>query len=221
MVRLLTGDRPEIVCLQEVPAWARERLPGWSGMQCVFDVALRPRLPSPLARVLTLLHNGLFRSLFAGQANAILLAPGLSVLEHSVLVLNRGNLTGAGKGERRICQIVRVGRAGRTLVLGNLHATNIAALAGQQVPRALARVCELARPGEPIVLAGDFNLTPADVGEFSAAGPAIDHILVRGATVSPLRIWPDERRRLDGMLLSDHAPVELDLDDGSMNRPII
>lgn len=213
MVRLVSADRPDIVCLQELPVWARDRLSDWSGMQCVFDVALRPRLPHPLARVLTQLHNGLFGSLFAGQANALLLAPDLALLERSVFVLNPGGLIGVGKGERRICQIVRLRRTDDTIfVVGNLHATNIATFAEEQVPRAIARISDLARPGEPIVLAGDFNLTPADVGEFSEAGPAIDHILVRGANASPLRVWPKERRSLDGILLSDHAPVELDLE---------
>jgi endonuclease/exonuclease/phosphatase family metal-dependent hydrolase len=46
---------------------------------------------------------------------------------------------------------------------------------------------------------------------FSQPGPGIDHILVRGAAVTPIRRWPDERRERDGRLLSDHAPVELDI----------
>jgi endonuclease/exonuclease/phosphatase family metal-dependent hydrolase len=38
---------------------------------------------------------------------------------------------------------------------------------------------------------------------------SIDQILVRGLpSTSPVR-WPDDRRRVDGRLLSDHAPVEL------------
>jgi hypothetical protein len=40
-------------------------------------------------------------------------------------------------------------------------------------------------------------------------------VLVRGAAVSPLRVWPEERRRrADGRLLSDHAPVEVEVDLG-------
>ena len=60
-----------------------------------------------------------------------------------------------------------------------------------------------------MVMAGDFNLTPdlRYLG-FTDEGPGIDHVLVRGDDPSPLHVWPDERRRLDGMLLSDHAPVE-------------
>ena len=35
MVELVTEDRPDIVCLQEVPVWALKRLAGWSGMQAI------------------------------------------------------------------------------------------------------------------------------------------------------------------------------------------
>jgi endonuclease/exonuclease/phosphatase family metal-dependent hydrolase len=36
-------------------------------------------------------------------------------------------------------------------------------------------------------------------------------VLVRGAEISAVRAWPDDERRYDGKLLSDHAPVEVDL----------
>ena len=71
------------------------------------------------------------------------------------------------------------------------------------------------------MLAGDFNVTPRSAtlqslstGEwgFSEPGPGIDHILVRGAPATPLRRWPDEQRAHDDRLLSDHAPVELDVE---------
>jgi endonuclease/exonuclease/phosphatase family metal-dependent hydrolase len=54
------------------------------------------------------------------------------------------------------------------------------------------------------------DLTGPDWG-FSQAGPGIDHILVRGAETSSPRRWPTERRRLDGHVLSDHAPVEVEI----------
>jgi endonuclease/exonuclease/phosphatase family metal-dependent hydrolase len=72
-----------------------------------------------------------------------------------------------------------------------------------------------------VVLAGDFNVTAArstvlrDLADgewgFSAPGPGIDHILVRGASTTPVHRWPDERRLHNGRLLSDHAPVELEI----------
>jgi endonuclease/exonuclease/phosphatase family metal-dependent hydrolase len=47
---------------------------------------------------------------------------------------------------------------------------------------------------------------------FSEPGPGIDHILVRGATAGTLRRWPDEQRQHGDRLLSDHAPVELEIE---------
>lgn len=211
-VKLISGGNPDVVCLQEVPVWALARLEGWSGMTAIGDVARGPRLPGPLGRAITSLHAGLFRSLFTGQANAVLLAPALHVLEHDVLVLQPGSLLDRGVKERRICQVLRLEAAGTTLVLGNVHATNERDIASVEVARAAAHLDVLADQDEPIVLAGDFNTHPEleDWG-LAGGGPAIDHILVRGAQASPLEVWPEERRRHDGRLLSDHAPVELHL----------
>jgi endonuclease/exonuclease/phosphatase family metal-dependent hydrolase len=209
MMRLATADEPDVLCLQELPLWATRRLAEWSGMRALVDIARRQRLPPPLDRRLTTLHSGLFRSLFTGQANAILLRPELSVQERSVFVLNPRGLLGTGAGERRICQIVRIERSGAgTLLLANLHAGH-AAQARAQVENAVEHVLELVRPHEPVVLAGDFNFTPelSDRG-FTGQGPGIDHVLVRDAEAGPLVVWPDARRRLHGILLSDHAPVE-------------
>jgi endonuclease/exonuclease/phosphatase family metal-dependent hydrolase len=50
-----------------------------------------------------------------------------------------------------------------------------------------------------------------DLGEwgYSAPGPGIDHVLVRGLPADEPLTWPEERRRVDGRLVSDHAPVEV------------
>jgi endonuclease/exonuclease/phosphatase family metal-dependent hydrolase len=209
MIGLAAADGPEVVCLQELPVWALGRLARWSGMQAVADVARRPRLPR-FGRHATTLHSGVLRSLLTGQANAILFRHGLELRDRSVFVLNRRGLLGTGRGERRICQIVRLGLpAGGTLVLANLHASHRADDARAQVENAVAHILELAGDDEPIVMAGDFNFTPdlKHLG-FTGEGPGIDHVLVRGEAAGPLDVWPDERRRLNGMLLSDHAPVE-------------
>jgi hypothetical protein len=44
---------------------------------------------------------------------------------------------------------------------------------------------------------------------YSDPPPGIDQILVRGLPASEPDVWPEERRRVGGRLLSDHAPVEL------------
>ena len=236
MIELATRDDPDVLCLQEIPAWAL-------GKFTVGDVAARPTLgpipiPRGLGRILTEAHNGLLRSAFAGQGNAIRLAPRLHVLDQWVLTLNsrRFRETKArelgldsierlawGK-ERRIVQAVRL-RAddGRSYLVANMHCTSSRdeRLPDAELLRASWFATSHARPDDVVVLAGDFNVrsersqTLRALAEpewgFSAPGPGIDHVLVRGAAASPPRRWSDERRARGGALLSDHAPVELDI----------
>jgi endonuclease/exonuclease/phosphatase family metal-dependent hydrolase len=237
MVRLATDGDPDVVCLQEVPAWALARLERWSGMTALAALAAPPRLgplrwPAELGRAVTERNHGRFRSAFAGQGNAILVARRHRVLETHELVLNpRGFRRGQARWlgldlvdrlawakERRVCQAVRVEAAGGVVLVANLHATSYAAderIADAELLRAAAFVAALSRPGEPVVLCGDANVLPersrtlrqlAAEG-YSGSAPGIDQVLVRGlpAAVAP---WPEERRRVRGRLLSDHAPVE-------------
>jgi len=233
MVRLVTADDPDILCLQEVPAWALERF-------TVGAVAARPVLgpvpiPRRLGQALTSVHHGVLRSAFSGQGNAIEIASRLRVLADRVLTLNPRRFRHAHARElgldavarlawakeRRIVQAVRLASAdGRTYVVANLHCTSYPdpRLADAELLRAAWFTASLARPDDVVVLAGDFNvpaahsqalrdLTGPEWG-FSAAGPGIDQILVRGADASPLRVWPASERKHGDRLLSDHAPVE-------------
>jgi endonuclease/exonuclease/phosphatase family metal-dependent hydrolase len=169
-----------------------------------YVVTRRSLLPRQLAGAITRLHNGFFRSALTGQANAILLAPGLAPLEHRSLRIDDRRL------EPRFCHAVRLAE----VVIGNLHATN--ELRRPEIPaaeilRAEAFVTHVTE-GLPCVLAGDFNVRAEDLRElagWSALGPGIDHVLVRGLEASPLTAWPLERRVVDGAVLSDHAPVEV------------
>ena len=241
MVRLAVEDDPDLVLLQEVPAWALRRLDDWSERRAVGDVAAPPTLgPIPstywIGHALTALNPGLLRSAFSGQANAILVAPRLRMEAHEQLVLNPPGFRRrearrlglrvlprlAWAGERRVCQALRVVLAdGRTAVVANLHATSYPPddrLAEAELRRAADWVDGLARPDDVVVLGGDLNQrggSSAVLEELSGEGysapcPGIDHILVRVAELErPLSRWPDERRLLDGKLLSDHTPVEL------------
>jgi endonuclease/exonuclease/phosphatase family metal-dependent hydrolase len=241
MVRLAVADDPDLVLLQEVPAWALRRLDDWSGRAAVGDVAAPPTLgPIPstywIGHALTSLNPGLLRSAFSGQANAILIAPRVRVEVRERLVLNPAGFRrhearrlGLGfvarlawAGERRVCQAVGVRLAdGRNAVVANLHATSYPPdhrLAEAELRRAAKWVDGLARPDDVVVLGGDLNQrvgSSALLGElrgagYSPPGRGIDHILVRGAELErPLTRWPDERRLLEGKLLSDHAPVEV------------
>jgi endonuclease/exonuclease/phosphatase family metal-dependent hydrolase len=232
MVELATEDDPDVLLLQEVPGWAL-------GCFTAGDIAARPRLVSrELGRRITDLNHGLLRSAVTGQGNAILVAPRLRVLAHHRLTLNPRRFRDAQARtlrlgvaariawarERRIVQALRVTDGdGRTFFVANLHATSYAAdrrLAEAELRRAAWFATATAKPEDVIVLAGDFNLTASasavqeltsEEWGFSAAGPGIDHVLVRGAGVSETRRWPDDRRRRNDRLLSDHAPVEVDI----------
>jgi endonuclease/exonuclease/phosphatase family metal-dependent hydrolase len=239
MVRLIGSGSPDVVCLQEVPVWALSHLAPWSEMTAIGDVARRP-LPftEQLGRILETYDANIFRSVVTGQANAVLVHRDLRVVDHQVVVLNpcrfrraqarRLGLPLAARvhwaRERRICQALRIGRADATFVVGNLHATGYAdrRLADAELLRAAVFLDGLASPNEPVLMCGDFNVTlrasrtlaelmTPEWGFSGARMNGIDHILVRGLRAGDPYVWPDERRRQDGALLSDHAPVETEV----------
>jgi endonuclease/exonuclease/phosphatase family metal-dependent hydrolase len=184
MVRLASADDPDVLCLQEVPAWALTHLEGWSGMQAFGDVAQPPRIgplpiPPEVGRAITSLHHGLLRSAVAGQANAILLSPEAEVIARDRLVLNSREFREAQTRwlrlgfvaqlawakERRIVQAVRARMPdGSTVLVANLHATSYPPdqrLADAELLRAAVFADGLAHPGDVFVLAGDFNVLAA------------------------------------------------------------
>ena len=94
-------------------------------------------------------------------------------------------------------------------------------LAQAELLRAATFATSNALPDDVVVLAGDFNLTAAAAAMrdltgpewgFSAAGPGIDHVLVRGADdVGAAALADGAAARATAHLLSDHAPVELEI----------
>jgi endonuclease/exonuclease/phosphatase family metal-dependent hydrolase len=202
MIAVATGDRPDVVCLQEVPVWALARLERWSGMQARTHVTKRALL-GPLARTLQRVDAHHVRSPWTGQANALLVARTLEIVEHGVLPLNAGD-----SAERRVCQLARLRfrATGSSVAVANLHATNRSACARQELESAE----RLFRPGGPTVVCGDFNIRATGLAGFSPPLPGIDQVLVRDLElVDRPTVWPQARRRLpSGVLLSDHAPVE-------------
>jgi endonuclease/exonuclease/phosphatase family metal-dependent hydrolase len=186
MIELVTQDRPDVVCLQELPVWALRHLERWSGMHASSAVARRPRLPLG-ARAVTGLHHGLLRSSLTGEADAILTRD--SARELGVHVVGENGL-------RRIAHAVDL--AGVTVV--NFH------IDGDRAQ--FDRVVALAR--DRAIVAGDANLvSPAADGFSPPLAGSIDQILVRGLELRDgPSAWPLERRVVGGRVLSDHAPVE-------------
>ena len=44
MIRLVSRDAPDVVCLQEVPPWAFEAIAEWSGIQVYGEIVARPTI---------------------------------------------------------------------------------------------------------------------------------------------------------------------------------
>jgi endonuclease/exonuclease/phosphatase family metal-dependent hydrolase len=235
MIALATADDPDVVCFQEVPAWAVGRFTAG-------DVAAPPHLgplpiPADLGRRLTATHPGLFRSAFAGQGNAVHVGSRLRVLRRAVQILNPHRVRAdaartlaldlvarlAWAKERRVVQALRLRHDdGRTFLVANMHCTSSrdARLPAVELERAVAFALAQAEENDVVVLAGDLNLRGSNAallaltdGRFGFSEPAagIDHILVRGAAASGLRVWAPERRLRNGVLLSDHTPVEIEI----------
>jgi endonuclease/exonuclease/phosphatase family metal-dependent hydrolase len=245
MIELVTADRPGVVCLQEVPAWAFGQIGDWAGMREVAARTRAPRLgllpiPAGFGRRLTSLNAGLFRSHFNGQGNVILLPTDAKLRESKQITLNTNpfcedqatklglspKLARWWEKERRICHLAKVELPNRRrLLIANLHATHYyddLRLADAELRRAASFVDRASEIEEIVVLAGDFNttlehsetlrsLTTREDDPYSGTGPLIDHVLVRGGKASEMRVWGDDERMYDGKLLSDHAPVELQL----------
>jgi endonuclease/exonuclease/phosphatase family metal-dependent hydrolase len=202
MADVVTEDEPDVVCLQELPLWGLSRLERWSGMEVFSAVARRPRVPGRLGVWLTRVHHGFFRSAFVGQANAILVARGLSTDN-----LGTRRISDPGH-EPRVVQAVRVGER---VVVANLHASTTAASALVEVDRALEFAEGHAGEDDVVILAGDFNLSEFHLPGYTEPSGGIDHVLVRGAPVAKAVTWPAERRTRGGLVLSDHAPVEVEV----------
>jgi endonuclease/exonuclease/phosphatase family metal-dependent hydrolase len=209
MVRLATADAPDVVAVQEVPMWAVRRLEEWSGMTVEWAMTM-PALAGPLGRWATGLDPVRFRSSLTGQANALLVNPHFGTGRHRRVVLNAGLsrsdwlLRGH---QRRVCQAVEVVARGSRVLLGNLHASN--SPDRRLVVGEIERAASFLAGADPCILCGDFNVRGHTVPGFTQPIDGIDQILVRGLTLERgPEPWPEERRRVGGLLLSDHAPVE-------------
>ena len=202
MIRLVTLDRPGVLLLQELPVWALARLEEWSGMTAHSCVARPPHSPPAIAAWLTRRHNGLFRSRLAGQAIATLVDRARASED-----LGCCQVSDPGR-ERRVVQAVRVDGLA---VVANTHLSQTRVPLEQrlaELERVRAFVDEVADGDEPRVIGGDLNIIRPELPGFEGAGDGIDHLLAARLQAGPLVVWPESRRVQNGVVLSDHAPVE-------------
>jgi endonuclease/exonuclease/phosphatase family metal-dependent hydrolase len=226
MAALVTADRPQLVLLQEMPAWAGRLLCRVTGMAVAGAVAYGAHVPF-LHLPLPLRLGGAFarafpdvaRSQFEGQANALLYDGSLELVAHRREPLDRRRRL---RGEPRIAQLARLRHraSGRQLAVANVHA--FSGLAAEHLGCA-ARLLEEFAVGAPMLLGGDLNAHPRspalrslrEAGWHGAAPSGIDHLLLRGLAVERVAArWPPERRDVDvpgrgRVRLSDHDPVDL------------
>jgi endonuclease/exonuclease/phosphatase family metal-dependent hydrolase len=209
MVRHVTADAPDVVALQEVPMWAVRHLEEWSGMACEWAMTM-PALAGPLARWATRADPLRFRSSLTGQANALLVNPHFRRGRHRRIVLSKGLSRGEwlvrGR-QRRVCHALEVVARGTEVVLANLHASN--SPDRRLVAGEISRAASFLADADRCILCGDFNVRRHAVPGFTQPIDGVDQVLVRGLALErgPTP-WPDERRKVAGVLLSDHAPVE-------------
>jgi hypothetical protein len=213
----VTADGPDVVALQEIPVWGLARLEGWSGMQAFGAVAMRSIL-GPAARRLTDLDPRRLRSAVTGQANALLVDRSIDAVGRGWFAINPASLRravatdlGLPRGvraywarNRRVCHSILIGG---DILVANLHATTHP---DRRLAEAeLSLVADRLRGDGPAAVCGDFNLEHARVDGFSNGSHGIDQIVVRNLRVERgAEPWPEERRRVGGVLLSDHAPIE-------------
>ena len=198
-VRLAVADGPDIVALQEIPLWATPRLARWSGMRAVGAVA-KPALAGPIAEWLQRRDPRRMGSGVTGQANAILLGPRVELVSSRRVVLNPRT-----RRERRVCLLLGLRAGGRDFAAVCLHASIRHDFARDEV----AVVTGLLADGGPAVVCGDLNVPGLGLPGFSRALAGIDQVLMRGLDlVRGPEAWPLERRRIGGVVVSDHAPVE-------------
>jgi endonuclease/exonuclease/phosphatase family metal-dependent hydrolase len=200
-ISLAIEGEPAVVCLQELPVWSLARLAAWSGYQVFGAVARRGAPPAEVSGWITRQWQGVIRSAIAGQANAILVRPDLHALPIGSVQVSDG------PRERRVVQLARIAEIG---LVANTHLTQRDRDATSAEIRRMRGYAEgHAEPGEAIVLAGDLNVPAPIVEGYSAAAPGLDQVLVCGAAVSAPVVWPTARRMHNGLVLSDHAPVEV------------
>lgn len=190
-----------------------------------------------LGRSLAAPNAGKRSKKYAGKVNAILFPKDAIVRSHKTITLNtnpfvedRGALFGLTKKqmlwwekERRVCQVLQYELPNRQRYLvANLHATSTGDLRipDAELRRAINFVIRQAELEEALIVLGDYNILRAQSTTTSelmnalpedrwmSSGPQVDYVLLRRAINTSVRVWSEQERAYDGVLLSNNPPVE-------------
>jgi endonuclease/exonuclease/phosphatase family metal-dependent hydrolase len=247
MIELITAGDPELVCLQELPAWGLEAIGAWAPAWQVVPARSERAHAGPLAlaagggRLLSAPHRGRLAGL-AGRGNAILIPASATIRQVATVTLNtnvfceqRGAVLGLSAGAtraweqpRRICHLVKYERPDRRrFLVATLQATanrNDIRLADAELERAVHFVDRHAEVEEAVIVAGDFNVVRAQSqttlalesappeSRWTATGVLSDNVLLRRIVATSARLWTETERTVGRVVLSDHAPLELELE---------
>jgi endonuclease/exonuclease/phosphatase family metal-dependent hydrolase len=194
----LAGWEWDVALLQEVPPWWPAELARAAGAQQRTALTSRNGLLR-LRRALARRWPDLIKS-GGGGANAILVR-GTGIAEHRRRRLRWWP-------ERRVVHAVALETG---TWVGNLHA-QVHSEERAQADIALAAAALADWAGRhPFVLGGDLNVRVPGALEH-AGGHGVDHVLVRGFT-------PGATRVLQRGVLSDHAPVLVEVREGTPQAP--
>jgi endonuclease/exonuclease/phosphatase family metal-dependent hydrolase len=209
---ILAGARWDVALLQELPPRWAHRLASACRADMQLTLTSRNWLRS-IRRAVAERRPDLMGA-WEGGANAIFARGKLrSRLGAKEIALR-------GPPERRMLTLARLDPG---LVVANLHASVPSPLAAEDVRRAAEAAVGFAGD-DPLILGGDFNVSPGGsevfdelAGRFDLHRPtdqhSIDHLLARGLQIlDPPTAWPDDAREVSAgdlaIRLSDHAPVK-------------
>jgi endonuclease/exonuclease/phosphatase family metal-dependent hydrolase len=218
MVELISAGSPDVVCLQQVPAWALGAIGGWAKMKAVPARVTAPRLgllplPAGVARLLGALNSGRLARV-QGRANVILVPAQVTVRSTKTLTLNTNVFCeerGAELGltpkqmrrwerDRRVCHLVQYELPNRRrFLVATLQTTSYPAdlrLADAELRRAINFVDRRAEVEEVVIVAGDFNIARTE----SATIQELE-------TVAPEFRWDDRGAHVDNVLVRGVSPT--------------
>ena len=184
----------DVALLQEVPPWWGPALGEASGASARTALTSRNALPALRKAIATRFPDVIKAN--GGGANTILVR-GQAIIEHRRATLRR-------RPERRVVHAVRTTDGAWW---ANLHAQVRSEERALTDARTAAReLLEWGDDAPRLVLGGDMNvLEPVAPGFTHLGGNNVDHVLARG--------WKrDAARLLDAGMLSDHAPVLVEIE---------